>query len=63
MASFFERIRGYKTLATGAFLVTYALAGAAGIDVPSPDGEQALVVSGALMIMLRFATSGRVGGS
>lgn len=57
------RIRGYRTLIVAGVLVIYAALSWAGIDVPSPDGEQSLAVSGALMALLRVITSGPIGGS
>lgn len=53
-----EKLRGYKTIITGAFLVAYALAAVIGAPVPNPDGEAALALTGALMVILRFVTNG-----
>lgn len=55
-----ERIRGFRTIIVGVLLVLYALSSVAGIDVPDPDGETALTVTGALMIALRLVTNGPV---
>lgn len=55
------RLKGYRTIIVGGFLVAYAIADMLGIDVPNPDGEQAVALSGAAMLLLRFITSGPVG--
>lgn len=59
----FGRFKGYKTIAVGGFLVAYAVAAMAGIEVPTPDGEEAMGLTGALMLILRFVTNGPAGGS
>ena len=57
-----ERIRGYRTIIVGALVVIYALLQMAGIaDLPNPDGEETAGILGAIMILMRFATSGSVG--
>lgn len=52
------KLRGYKTIITGVFLVAYALAALIGVPVPNPDGETALAITGAAMVLLRFVTDG-----
>lgn len=61
MSKFRERAKGFKTVITGGFLVAYAAAAVLGIEVPVPEGEQALAFTGAVMILLRFVTDGPVG--
>lgn len=55
-----KKLQGYRTIIVGAFLVAYAVASWAGIPIPEPDSEQALAVSGVVMMFLRFITSGPV---
>lgn len=55
------KFKGYKTIIVGAFLVAYAAAGVLGVEVPAPDGEQALGLAGAVMLILRFFTDGPIG--
>jgi len=57
-----ERIKGYRTVIVGALIVVYAALQMAGLDgLPNPDGEETMGLMGALMILLRFVTSGSVG--
>lgn len=56
-----ERLRGYRTLITAGFLVLYAIASTLGAEVPEPDGESALLVTGGLMAILRLVTKTPVG--
>lgn len=56
-----KKMKGWKTYSVALFLVLYAIASALGLDVPSPDGEEALALSGAVMMILRFVTTGPAG--
>lgn len=55
------KIKGYKTLIVAGFLLAYAAASFVGIDVPMPDGSEAIGLTATIMALLRFVTTGKVG--
>jgi hypothetical protein len=57
-----EKVHGYKTVVVAALLFLYALASWSGIDIPEPDGEQALTGGALLMVIMRMLTDGPLGG-
>ena len=58
-----EKIQGYKTFIVAGLLIVYAVLNWMSIEVPDPDGETALSVGGAFMILMRLVTKTPPGGT
>ena len=55
------KFSGYRTVTVAAALLVYTIALGLGIELPEPNGEQALSVCAVLMFALRMITTGPVG--
>lgn len=54
-------LKGYRTVIVGAAFVLFGIAKALGVDLPAPDNGTSEIVSGLVMLGLRYITDSPVG--